>query len=325
MTTATPSRPRSDGSAPVRRPVSARRYWVRRTVVLGGVAVGLIGGVVAVSSLVGSSGGPTDEVAGATGESVADPAVTTGEVPSATDGPDVTDVTVVTDVPAGPPTADEPASVYIVGDSDAGTFGPYLQQLLDGTGIVETELNYKVSSGLARPDFFDWPAELARTIPEVDPDIVVATFGGNDAQGLSVADGTFIVDDPVADSAEWTAEYRRRVGEVIDILTADGRTLVWVGIPNDDSAEVTERLAVQNEAVKAEIATRPDVVFVDTWSRFSGRSGGWAEYVIDPRDGQGKDVRADDGFHLNQTGAEILAIDIAQAIRDDLRARGAAI
>ena len=47
--------------------------------------------------------------------------------------------------------------------------------------------------------------------------------------------------------------------------------------------------------------------------------------MIDPRDGEGKDVRADDGFHLNQTGAEILAIDIAQAIRDTLRAQGSAI
>ena len=89
----------------------------------------------------------------------------------------------------GPPTATNPAKVYIVGDSDAGTFGPYLETLLDGTNIVDTELNYKVSSGLARPDFFDWPAELAAKLPEVDPDIVVATFGGNDSQGLAVEDG----------------------------------------------------------------------------------------------------------------------------------------
>ena len=67
------------------------------------------------------------------------------------------------------------------------------------------------------------------------------------------------------------------------------------------------------------------MIFIDTWKRFSGRDGGWAEFVIDPRDGQGKDVRADDGFHLNQNGAEILAIDIAQAIRDTLREQGAQI
>ena len=108
----------------------------------------------------------------------------------------------------GPPSGTNPAEVYIVGDSDAGTFGPYLETLLDGTNIVDTELNYKVSSGLARPDFFDWPAELAAKVPEVDPDIVVATFGGNDSQGLAVADGSFIVSDPVNDEADWTEEYR---------------------------------------------------------------------------------------------------------------------
>ena len=88
--------------------------------------------------------------------------------------------------------------------------------------------------------------------------------------------------------------------------------------------DVTARLAVQDEAVRAALATRPAVQFVDTWERFSSGNGGWAEYVVDPRDGVGKDVRADDGFHLNQNGAEILALDIAEVVKADLRARGAA-
>jgi hypothetical protein len=228
-------------------------------------------------------------------------------------------------VNTGPASVENPATVFIVGDSDAGTFGPYLQTLLDGTGIVETQLDYKVSSGLARPDFFDWPAEIDRKLPEVNPDIVVATFGGNDAQGLAVAGGEFIIGDPVANEAEWTEEYQQRVGAVMDQLLEGGRTLIWVGIPNDDNPEVTQRMAVQDRAAKAAAGERPDVIFIDTWKRFSGRDGNWAEFVIDPRDGQGKDVRADDGFHLNTTGAEILALDIAQAIRDTLRAQGAAI
>jgi hypothetical protein len=47
--------------------------------------------------------------------------------------------------------------------------------------------------------------------------------------------------------------------------------------------------------------------------------------VIDPRDGQGKPVRAGDGFHLNENGAEILALDIANVIRAELESRGAEI
>lgn len=251
-----------------------------------------------------------------------------GGVDAETDGSTVPDDTAPVDtepVNTGPATPENPAKVFIVGDSDAGTFGPYLQTLLDSTGVVETQLDYKVSSGLARPDFFDWPAEIDRKLPEVNPDIVVATFGGNDAQGLADDSGEFIIGDPVANEAEWTEEYQQRVGAVMDQLTEGGRTLIWVGIPNDDNPDVTARMAIQDRAAKAAAAERPEVIFVDTWKRFSGRDGGWAEFVIDPRDGEGKDVRADDGFHLNQTGAEILAIDIAQAIRDTLRAQGAAI
>jgi hypothetical protein len=305
--------------------VSRERYLARRIGV--GLVLGLLvlGGVRLVSSL-----GDDDEAvaqapdAPATGATASAPAAAPAGG-ATTAPPPATEPPVTEPESTGPPTADDPARVLIVGDSDAGTFGPYLEQLLDETGVVETTLDYKVSSGLARPDFFDWPAELRRIVPEVDPDIVVVTFGGNDAQGLADPTGDFVVGEPRPDSdnAEWRAEYGARAGAVMDYLLQDGRTVVWVGIPNDDSPDVTFRMQVQDETVKAEAAERPALKFVDTWTRFAGRNGGWAEFVIDPRDNTGKDVRADDGFHLNQTGAEILAIDIAQVIRADLVERGA--
>ena len=294
------------------------------------VAVGA--GAAKVVSTVGDDGGsfrPGSDVADAADgtddpvatEAVGDPVVAT-EAAEATTPP--------TEPPpedTGPPTAANPAVVLIAGDSDAGTFAPYLDRLLADTDLVDTALDYKVSSGLARPDYFDWSARLHEHVPAVDPDIVVITFGGNDAQGLLDAGGGVAAFQPVPDSdnAEWRAEYGKRVGEVMDFLVQDGRTVIWVGIPNDDDPDVTFRMQVQDETAKAEAAKRPAIVFIDTWTRFSGRTGGWAEYVIDPRDGTGKDVRADDGFHLNEAGAEILALDIAEAIKADLRARGAAL
>ena len=293
-------------------------------VAIVGISVKAVGSLLADDEPVAGAGEPTGDVAPT---DTVDPTVTATD-PAATPASTVPPDTVPTDTApedTGPPSGTNKAEVYIVGDSDAGTFGPYLETLLDGTNIVDTELNYKVSSGLARPDFFDWPAELAAKVPEVDPDIVVATFGGNDSQGLAVKDGSFIVSDPVNDAADWTEEYRDRVGQAMDLMGANGATVIWVGIPNDDNPEVTAKLKIQDEAVRAEAAERGNVVFIDTWNRFSGRDGNWAEFVIDPRDGVGKDVRADDGFHLNTNGAEILALDIAQAIRDQLRTQGAAI
>jgi hypothetical protein len=321
----------------VKQPPAASKLLLNRAVA---IAVLVVIGYSGVKAMTEYFGGDDDVVASPVAadgsfEGVDETATDTGD-PIASDVPptevSVTEPVVtepaVTEPPnTGPPAPDNKAGVYIVGDSDAGTFGPYLQQLVDGTTVAETELNYKVSSGLARPDFYNWPEELAAALPAVDPDIVVATFGGNDSQGLSAfqEELEFVIGDPLDNEAEWTEEYTKRAGDVMDLLLENERTVIWVGIPNDDNPEVTAKLAIQDRAAKAAAEARPDVIFIDTWARFSGRDGNWAEFVIDPRDGEGKDVRADDGFHLNTNGAEILALDIAQAVRDDLRARGANI
>jgi len=293
---------------------------VRRVVALSLVVVLFYGIWSVVSGMFGSDEVASSEPSSAVTQTVVNDGVTpTTLPPTTTTTPPVKPVTV--------PTPEDPAEVLILGDSDAGSFGPYLKTLLDQTGLATTELDYKTSSGLARPDFFDWPAHMREIVPQVNPDIVVVTFGGNDAQGLRNIDESWAVNHPPAsgaDDADWRAEYGARVGAVMDYLTEGNRTLVWVGIPNDDNPEVTARMQVQDEVVRAEAAKRTDKVqFIDTWERFSGRNGGWAEYVVDPRDGEGKDVRADDGFHLNTTGAEILALDIAEAVKNDLRDRGA--
>lgn len=294
---------------------------VRRAVALCLVVVLAVGLYTVVGALFRGAEAPQVESAPPTKETVFDDGstpITAAVVSTTTTEPPPKERTV--------PTKADPADLLIMGDSDAGTFGPYLQQLMNQTGIVTTTLDYKVSSGLARPDFFDWPAHMREEVPKVNPDIVVVTFGGNDAQGLRNADKSWAVAHSPGeggDDSDWIAEYGKRVGAVMDYLASGNRTLIWVGIPNDDNPDVTARMQVQDQVVRSEVAKHPGVVYIDTWARFSGRNGGWAEYVVDPRDGQGKDVRAADGFHLNETGAEILALDIAEAVRQELKARGA--
>jgi uncharacterized protein len=321
----TPSRPAA------RRRVSRQRYVVRRlgaAVVVVAVLLGAGFGLVKAVGLLGGSSG--DGVAQGSGPATT-PVAPAGTDPTTTSSTRPRTTVPATTVPATTspvaPSKDHPAKVLVVGDSDAGAFAPYLKQVLDKTGLVATTVDYKVSSGLARPDFFDWPAHLAETVPQVAPDIVVVTFGGNDTQGLSTRDGSnpSAWNDPVTKKDTWLVEYAKRAGSLMTQLGERGRTVVWVGIPNDVDPVRTERLGLQNQAVEAALARHPNVQFVDTWKLFSSPNGGYAEYAIDPRDGQGKDVRASDGFHLNENGAEILAVRIADVIKADLKTRGAAI
>ena len=167
---------------------------------------------------------------------------------------------------------------------------------------------------------------MRQTLPEVDPHIVVVTFGGNDAQGITDADGRVHHRRPGRHEESGRRSTRGRVGEVMDLLTEDGRTVIWVGIPNDDNPEVTERMAVQDEAVQAPAAERARTCRSSTRGPGSPAATAAGPSTSSTRaTARARTCAPDDGFHLNETGAEILALDIAEVVKADLRARGADI
>jgi len=292
---------------------------VRRLVALGVLIVVVYVAVSVVSSLLGSDPKTVGPATPVTNTVINDgrPPTTPFDIPA-------------TEPPVRPrtiPTKDNPAVVLILGDSDAGGFGPYVQQALQRTGVVRSKISYITSSGLARPDYFDWPSNMRAVVPDVNPDIVIATFGGNDAQALRNPDKSWAVNHTPGsggDDTDWRAEYGRRVGAAMDYLSKGNRTLIWVGIPNDDNPQNTARLKVQDEVVRAEASKRSGkVVFIDTWNLFAGPAGTWSPNAVDPRDGVSKPVRRSDGFHLNDMGAQILSVPVFAAVIRDLESRGA--
>ena len=313
-----------------RHPVTQQRYAIRRLGVATVLALGVFGAVRVVSSLTEnkaageappSSLGDSSTTVAATGVPVADPTTVAPTTP-----PPPTER-------SGPPTEDNPAQVLVVGDSDAGVFGPYLQNVVEEWDVVDVELDFKASTGLARPDFYDWPSRLRQTLSGTNPDVIVVSFGGNDAQGISEpcsggegCDPDWVIGQPSADNKdEWTAEYVQRVNEIIGIMLEGNpdRAIIWVGIPNAAAEEFTGRLQIQDRAVRQALEAYPQAVFVDTWAIFDGINGGIAELVVDPRTGEAIPVRAADGFHLNSDGADILAIKVSDRVRTALEALGA--
>ncbi len=232
--------------------------------------------------------------------------------------------TVPADVWRGPvPTAQQRAKLLVIGDSEAAGLYPYLRQRLGSVDVVKLQQFTKVSSGLSRPDFFDWPHQLAWLLPQVRPDLVVVMLGGNDGQALLDTHGAVVSHLDPADPGHWRDEYGGRVTALLDQLQAGGAFVIWVGIPNSPDPGFNGRIQVQDEAVRAATGGRRGVAFVDVWHRFATRRGTWTARIIDPADGTRKLVRAADGFHLNPAGATILAGDVAAVVIAELRRRGA--
>ena len=209
-------------------------------------------------------------------------------------------------------TAEDPLTMYIGGDSMVGQFGPMLDNRAAQSGMVDSEFVYEFESGLSRPDFLDWPARLREVSADLDPDVFVLFFGGNDAQAIYMPDGSWID----FDTPEWEEEYRRRVDGVMTELEEAGHWVYWMGMPIVRSETFRPRVELLNEIYESEAARHPRVTFIESWSVFQGPDGGYSEYLTDAN-GDLVDMRLDDGVHLTTAGAIRLAEVVYGVLAED--------
>jgi uncharacterized protein len=198
--------------------------------------------------------------------------------------------------------------ILVVGDSMiAGGFGLFLARDLHKEHGYPVRRRGKTSSGLARPDFFDWMKEGERLVADFSPDVCVVMFGGNDVQGLYMGKGEWVRwQDP-----EWSAEYARRVVAFCEIIAPAGQTIFWVGMPVMRPPKFHARVQRVNKIFRAEMAIRKNAYFVDAWPVLAGDDGAYADRIRLGPDEDGKPgkkvrVRAGDGIHLSPRGADVL-------------------
>jgi hypothetical protein len=212
------------------------------------------------------------------------------------------------------PTAAAPLRLWVGGDSMAQVFGESVQRMAIDRGDVAATLDYRISTGLSRPDYFDWPLHLQNDVLASHPEVVVITFGANDSQSLSIDGNVYSPSDP-----EWLAEYRRRVAAAMDELRGDGRLVIWVGQPVMRDGGFSARMAALDEIYASEAQSRPWVKFIDTRQLFADASGNYSAYLAGP-DGQPVLMRQQDGIHLSRGGGDRLAAAVFSTVDDEIDA-----
>lgn len=208
--------------------------------------------------------------------------------------------------------------VLILGDSMiAGALGLFLENGLRKEHGYEVLRYGKSSTGLARPDFFDWMKEARRQLKTFpDPDAVVAMFGGNDVQGLHMGKkGKGQTEWIVWQDEGWAAEYARRVTAFADIVAPEGRPLFWIGMPVMRPEKFHARVQRVNTIARAEMAIRPGGVFVDIW-RLLADQGKYSDRLEIDEGGKLKKirVRAGDGIHLSVAGAHVVEAHVRERV-----------
>jgi len=193
-------------------------------------------------------------------------------------------------------TTANPLRVYVAGDSFATWMGYDFADYATRDDVITSLLDFKISSGLARPDYFDWPTRLTQAMAgNPPPEAVVWFAGANDYVDMRTDAGSLTRGTP-----EWLAEYRKRAAAVMEIVGRGGGQMYWVGQPIMRDKARSNVAADINTVVQAEAASRPWVHYIDTWSLFTDTNGNYASFLPDAS-GELVRVRQEEGIHLTRT------------------------
>ncbi len=211
----------------------------------------------------------------------------------------ITSTTTTTVVPVF--TKVDPLKVLVVGDSLVSPVGFALMRRDDTYPALKIEAISKASSGLVRPDFYDWPKAMGKAVADFHPQVTVILFGGNEKQPMRYQDRML---QPF--SEEWNAEYARRVREAIEITTATGGTVVWVGLPIMRSSKFSETARTLNAFYATACAEHLGAAYVDGYSLFADAGGKFSPYLTDSA-GKNRLMRESDGIHFTDAGGDRIA------------------
>ena len=211
--------------------------------------------------------------------------------------------------PIRKPTGTDKLRVVVVGDSLATGLGISLERVLKPS-LVRVSRQGRISTGLARPDYFDWPAALTEIVDNFRPDLIVIMLGENDNQALRTTSGR---EETAVGTFAWPQAYQQRVSDFMQLATSKGARVVWVGLPIVSDTGRWGIIERQNAVFEGAAKQVNDVAYLDTWDMFSSPGGGYTAYY---RDGDNvEQVRESDGLHFNSTGYELLARAVAEMAR----------
>lgn len=171
------------------------------------------------------------------------------------------------------------------------------------------------SSGLVRPDYFDWPKTIAEQISAKSFDIAVFIIGINDRQQMNVGDATFKSLTP-----EWQTEYSARVASIVRQLRAANTPTIWIGLPPMEAPKFGQAMIQVNE-IQRLAAFGGGAEFLDIYDKFASEEGKYTARGPD-LNGNPARMRKDDGIHFSAAGADKLAFYLSQSLRTYYRGGG---
>jgi hypothetical protein len=219
-------------------------------------------------------------------------------------------VTVALDACESPPSHRRPAQrVLLIGSSTmGGAIGVPLSRLLEAAG-VRVRNRGEASTGLARADHLDWKERVVEEIQDFEPDLVIAQIGGNDCQPIIASDRD--VRARRSDLEHWHRVYAEVLTELVQAIRGEGVDVMLVDLQPARRPEYSDCVRGIN-AVTRHVAAAFELPFFSVWQVTDGPDGEYIEHLM--VDGEERNIRASDGYHLSTHGGRLTSRAIYDAL-----------
>ena len=208
------------------------------------------------------------------------------------------------------PTPRDKLRIVVVGDSLSMGLSTALSRLFNPS-LVQYVGQGRLSTGLARADYFNWVKGMEQISERFRPDLVVVLIGSNDDQAIVYPDGSAFAEG----GGQWADAYEERAQKFLDAATGTGGRVVWVGLPPMPDGADNRFAKSLNETYEEVAGDVPRAAYLDTYGRFS-RDGKYAPFGRDAN-GNVAQLRAGDGVHFTPVGYDALAREIVETATEE--------
>lgn len=188
--------------------------------------------------------------------------------------------------------------VLLTGDSLMASMGPQLKRALAGYENLTLVPLGKGSTGLSRPDFYNWPKVLEHNLKLHRPHLVFMWIGTNDLQDIYGYSnlGEFC-------SKPWGRAYLKKIQEIIFLTHRYRARLVFIGPPCMRKEPFNTRLKYISQLYH-NVCKFYKIDYINTRNILSDRHGNYQQYAT--INNERTAIRTSDHIHITSEGNKLV-------------------
>ena len=185
--------------------------------------------------------------------------------------------------------------ILVIGDSMAGGLGAGMTRMVAGNDTVQIVNRFNESSGITRPDFYDWAGALPKMMDGKNFTSVVVLIGLNDRQDIRNGSFRYVFNTP-----DWITAYQNSTDAILTALLAQHVKIFWLGEPPMGDPVYDADMQTVTALQKARVVAKGGN-FIDTRAMLLSPEGKYVD--VGPDDtGEIRKLRQKDGVTFLKQG-----------------------